>query len=103
MKKKLCDHCIGTCDTPDSHCSIRLHMSCTTLSELLRLLEFSKRHLNLMIQLKLTDDDFISDYFNCANYWYEHLSKILIDYGNTHSRSKNGRKFIVDRIHGYLR
>ena len=60
MKKKLCDHCIGTCDTPDSHCSIRLHMSCTTLSELLRLLEFSKRHLNLMIQLKLTDDDFIS-------------------------------------------
>lgn len=102
MRKKLCDRCTGACDTPDVHCSIRLHMSHCTLSELISLLEYSKRHLNLMVQLNLRDDDFALDYLNCANLWYEHLSKILLDYDNTRSHAKNGRKVIVDRIHGYL-
>lgn len=102
MRKKLCDRCSGTCDTPDIHCSIRLHMSHLTLSELIQMLDYSKRHLKLMVDLNLTDDDIIIDYFNCANHWYEHLSKILIDYDNTRNYAKNGRKVIVDRIYGFL-
>lgn len=102
MKKKLCNTCTGTCDTPDAHCVVRLHMSYVTLSELLMLLDFSKRHLNLMVKLDCSVDGNEIDYLNCANHWYEHLSRVLIDYYNTRNRAKSGRKFIVERIHGYL-
>ena len=102
MKKKLCDSCSGTCDTPDAHCSVRLHMSYVTLAELIMLLDFSKRHLNLMVKLDYSVGGNEIDYLNCANHWHEHLSKVLLNYENTRNRAKSGRKFVVDRIHGYL-
>lgn len=98
MRKKLCDRCTGSCDTPDVHCTIRLHMSHSTLSELIKLLEFSKRHLNLLVKFELEDEDYALDYFNCANHWYEHLLKVLSEYHDTRNHSKNGRKFVVERI-----
>ena len=101
MKKNQCNFCNGTCDKPDIHCDLRLHMSYITLSELIMLLEYSVKYIKAFSDFEIDDCD--ADMLNCANHWLEHLRHLLLRYENCRSRSSNGRKFIVDRIYGFLR
>lgn len=78
-------------------------MGYTTISELVLILNYSIKHLNMLINLDISYDGHEIDYLNAAKHWSEHLLHLLKDYENTRNFAKNGRKFIVSRIHGFLR